>query len=77
MIPNCAASQNATVRNLLKLRLPWVIRQDGMLAIPKAGDQAHVRENHGALEVRLTKQDLAELDRAFPPPSGPQALEML
>jgi diketogulonate reductase-like aldo/keto reductase len=60
-----------------QVALAWVIRQDGVLAIPKAGDQAHVRENHGALEVRLTKQDLAELDRAFPPPSGPQALEML
>jgi len=37
----------------------------------------HVRENHGALDIRFSEQDLAELDLAFAPPDGPQPLEML
>jgi hypothetical protein len=36
-----------------------------------------VRQNHAALEVTLTEQDLRELDAAFPPPEGPKALEMI
>jgi hypothetical protein len=36
-----------------------------------------VRENYAALDIRLSEQDLAELDVAFPPPDGPKPLEML
>jgi diketogulonate reductase-like aldo/keto reductase len=47
------------------------------VAIPKAATQEHVRENSEALRVQLTDQDLAELDRAFPPPAEPRPLESL
>jgi diketogulonate reductase-like aldo/keto reductase len=57
--------------------LAWVLRQDGVIAIPKSGDPAHVRDNRAALDLTLTKEDLAALDRAFPPPAEPQPLEML
>jgi len=36
-----------------------------------------VRENRGALELRLDVQDLADLDREFPAPRGPTPLEMI
>jgi hypothetical protein len=36
-----------------------------------------VKENLGAVEVKLSPKTLADLDRAFPPPKGKQALEML
>jgi diketogulonate reductase-like aldo/keto reductase len=57
--------------------LAWVLRRDGMCAIPKASSPAHVRDNATALDVELTHEDLDALDRAFPPPSGPGPLEML
>jgi diketogulonate reductase-like aldo/keto reductase len=57
--------------------LAWVLRQDRVIAIPKAGTVAHVRENRGALDIALTAEDIKALDRAFPPPTGPQGLEML
>ena len=60
-----------------QVALAWVLQQDGVIAIPKAGSARHVRENRGALEARLTKQDMAELDRAFPLPTEPRPLEML
>jgi diketogulonate reductase-like aldo/keto reductase len=69
-----AARHNATAA---QVALAWLLRQSGIIAIPKASRPEHVRENHAALEIRLTRQDLAELDAAFPPPSGPQPLEML
>jgi diketogulonate reductase-like aldo/keto reductase len=60
-----------------QVALAWVLRLDGVTAIPKAGTPAHVAENRAALELRLTRQDLDELDRAFPPPAEERPLEML
>lgn len=60
-----------------QLALSWVLRQPGMLAIPKAATLSHVEENRKAAELRLAPDVLAELDRLFVPPSGPHALEML
>jgi diketogulonate reductase-like aldo/keto reductase len=60
-----------------QVALAWVLRQEGVVTIPKAGTPEHVRQNYGALEVRLTDEDLSELDTAFSPPRGPQPLEML
>jgi diketogulonate reductase-like aldo/keto reductase len=57
--------------------LAWLLRQDGMMVIPKASRQQHVRENLGALDLKLTDQDLADLDHAFPPPKGRTSLGML
>jgi diketogulonate reductase-like aldo/keto reductase len=60
-----------------QVALAWVLRQDGVTAIPKAGTPAHVDEDRGALDLRLSPDDLAELDRAFPPPRRKVPLEML
>ena len=60
-----------------QIALAWVLRQPGVMAIPKASTPAHVRENAAALAVRLTDDDLARLDRAFPPPRGARSLEMI
>ena len=60
-----------------QVALAWLLRRNGTMVIPKASRLEHVRENRGALEVRLTADDLAALDRAFPPPHGPTALGML
>jgi diketogulonate reductase-like aldo/keto reductase len=59
-----------------QVALAWVLRQDGVCAIPQSGKPEHVRENRGALDVRLTSRDLAGLDRAFPPPTRKQPLAM-
>jgi diketogulonate reductase-like aldo/keto reductase len=58
-----------------QIALAWVIRDDGVIAIPKAADQKHVRENRGAADIKLTKKDLEELDESFPPPEGKKPLE--
>jgi diketogulonate reductase-like aldo/keto reductase len=59
-----------------QLALAWLVRQDNVIAIPKSASPDHVRENFAALDVRLNKQDLAELDRAFQPPKRKMPLAM-
>jgi diketogulonate reductase-like aldo/keto reductase len=60
-----------------QVALAWVIRQRGVCAIPKAGSPAHVYENAAALGVRLSRDDLLELDLAFPPPVKARPRETL
>ena len=55
-----------------QVALAWLLQQDGPVIIPRAGTPAHVRENRAALDVHLTEQDLAQLARAFPAPTGPR-----
>ena len=60
-----------------RVALAWVLRFDSTIAIPKAGSAAHVRDNHAALDLRLSEDDLRALDQAFPPPNEGEPLEML
>jgi diketogulonate reductase-like aldo/keto reductase len=57
--------------------LAWTVRADGVVAVPKTATLEHLGANSAALGLVLTPDDLAQLDQAFPPPRGPQPLEML
>src|SRR4029453_7403278 len=58
-----------------QVALAWVMRDDGIIAIPKAGHVDRVRENSGALAITLTADDRQELDKAFAPPTHKRPLE--
>jgi diketogulonate reductase-like aldo/keto reductase len=60
-----------------QVALAWLLRQENMIVIPKASRLEHVRENHGALDLKLADEDLTALDRAFPSPKGRSPLDML
>jgi diketogulonate reductase-like aldo/keto reductase len=60
-----------------QIALAWVLRHGDMMVIPKATTLEHVRDNRAALDIRLTEQDLGELNRGFPPPKGKRPLELL
>jgi diketogulonate reductase-like aldo/keto reductase len=65
-LKNVAARYNAKPAQIALAR---VLRQDGVVAISKAVNVAHVRENYAALAIHLTREDLAAFDRAgFPRP---------
>jgi len=57
--------------------LAWLLAKDGVIVIPKTGRRERLKENLGALDIVLTADQAKELDRLFPPPAGPQPLEML
>ncbi|HEX2987275.1 MAG TPA: aldo/keto reductase [Chloroflexota bacterium] len=61
-----ASRHNATPA---QIALAWLLQQPNVAAIPKASNPEHVRENRAALDIKLTEEDLAEIDRAFPPQS--------
>jgi diketogulonate reductase-like aldo/keto reductase len=77
--------ENATLQKIAKRRqatpaqiaLAWVIRHQGVIAIPKAANEDHVRENAQSIRVRLTNEDLADLDREFPAPKSKKPLPVL
>ncbi|GBQ28044.1 aldo/keto reductase [Gluconacetobacter sacchari] len=60
-----------------QVALAWVLRQPGVLAIPKAGGVAHMRENAAAAELVLTAEDLEAIDRSIPPPRRKVPLAMI
>jgi len=71
-----------------QIALAWVLRAQGppppdgvavanVIAIPKASDKKHVRENAESAKIRLTKQDLQDLDDTFQPPQSKERLAML
>lgn len=60
-----------------QVALAWTMRHDKLVAIPKAGNVEHVRENRAAADLVMTQEVLAQLDAAFPRPSSRAPLEML
>jgi len=79
MLGNAALKEIAAAHKATpaQVALAWLIRQDGMIVIPKASSEPHVRENAAARGLKLTQEDLAALDRTFPPPRKARPLEML
>ena len=77
--------ENATLKKIAKrhgattsqIALAWVLCQPGVIAIPKASKEKHVRDNARSVQVKLTREDFAELDREFPPPKSKKSLSML
>lgn len=77
--------ENPTLKKIAKrhdaapaqIALAWVLREPDVIAIPKASSEKHVRDNARLIDIELTKSDLADLDRAFPPPEPKQPLPML
>jgi diketogulonate reductase-like aldo/keto reductase len=60
-----------------QVALAFILRQPGVIAIPKATRLEHVTENRAALDLELTPADWSALDKAFPPPRRKQPLEMI
>ena len=73
LLEDIAAAHNATPAHIA---IAWLLHQENVIAIPKAGTPEHVRENREAVEIELDDEDLATLDDVFPPPDDEMPLEM-
>jgi len=79
-LPRSGALKSVAVKHgasLFQVALAWLLRQTGVIAIPKAGTPEHVRDNHRALEIQLDQEDLQAIDAEFPPPRRKRPLEMI
>lgn len=79
MLANPGLGEVARRRNATpaQIALAWLLRQEGTIVIPKATRPEHVRENRGALDIHLTEEELAGLDRTFLPPKRRTPLGMV
>jgi diketogulonate reductase-like aldo/keto reductase len=71
-LKHVAARHDVTIE---QAALAWCVRNEGFITIPKSSNIGHVESNAAAADLVLTRQDLVELDDAFPPPIGPTELE--
>ena len=59
------------------MALAWVLRQEGVIAIPKAVTPEHVRLNASAANLVLDEHDLEAIDRVFGAPKRKHPLAMV
>jgi diketogulonate reductase-like aldo/keto reductase len=69
-----AEAHNATAR---QVALRFLVRQPSLFTIPKASKPDHAVENAGAGSLRLTEQEIARIDEAFPRGPRPRTLPVL
>ena len=74
VLEEIAAAHSATPR---QGALRFLTRRPSVFAIPKAARPDHVEDNAGAAGLRLTAQDLAVLEQAFPQGRKPRELPTL
>ena len=60
-----------------QLALAWLLRQPGVMAIPKAGGLQHLRDNLVAASTTLDAAACAAIDAIFPAPRRKQQLAMI
>ncbi|MBD1835200.1 aldo/keto reductase [Cyanobacteria bacterium FACHB-472] len=76
---------NATLKTIAQERevtaaqvaIAWLLHQENVIVIPKSSRIDHVEQNYTALDLKLSAEELATLDAAFPAPTKPVSLEML
>jgi diketogulonate reductase-like aldo/keto reductase len=75
--PTLAAIGAARGVSASQVALAWVLAQPGVLAIPKAGREAHLRENVAAAALTLSAEECARLEARFPAPGRKRPLAMI
>jgi len=63
VLEEVASEHSATPR---QVALRFLTRRPSVFAIPKAAQSGHVEDNAGAGALRLTEDDIARLEQAFP-----------
>ena len=74
VLEEVASEHSATPR---QVALRFLTRRPSVLAIPKAAQSGHVEDNAGAAALRLTEDDIARLEQAFPLGRKPRELPTL
>ena len=71
VLQEVADAHGATPR---QVALAFLVRRPPLFAIPKASDPRHVEDNAGAGELRLTPEEIARIEQAFPLGRRPRSL---
>lgn len=49
-----------------QVAMNWILRQEGIVTIPKAASIQHINDNLRALDWELEEADLAKIEKSFP-----------
>lgn len=60
-----------------QVAISWLLHQENVIVIPKSSRIEHIEQNYAALNLKLSADEFATLDAAFPPPTKPTPLAML
>lgn len=60
-----------------QVAIAWTLRRQGVVSIPKASREEHLRANAACATLGLDPRALEALDRAFPPPNRRRPLEVI
>jgi diketogulonate reductase-like aldo/keto reductase len=60
-----------------QVALAWVLRNDNVIAIPKASSREHVLANRAAADIHLDRAALELLEQSFPAPRRKRSLDMI
>jgi diketogulonate reductase-like aldo/keto reductase len=60
--------------NAAQVGLAWLLTRPGVIVIPKTSSLRHLRDNAAAVSLKLDADDLALIERRWPPPSRKQRL---
>ncbi|HWS19944.1 MAG TPA: aldo/keto reductase [Nitrososphaera sp.] len=75
VLAEIAKTHNRSVR---QVALNFLTLHSNLFTIPKAGNPDHIQENSDAVgDWKLTDEDIAAIDRAFPLPRPDKPLEMI
>ena len=69
-----ASAHHITVTQLL---LAFVLHKENTIAIPRSGKAAHIQANADAGKIRLSEEELLEMDQAFPAPDHKSCLDIV
>lgn len=79
-LAGCAAVQNAAAAHGVspwQVLLAFLLTRPGVYPIPRSSRAEHTLDNAAALELRLSAEELAALDAAFPAPTRRTPLDIV
>jgi diketogulonate reductase-like aldo/keto reductase len=74
VLAEIASAHDATSR---QVALSFLTRRPSVFTIPKAATTAHAVDNASALHLKLSADDIARIEKAFPRGEAPRSLPML
>ena len=79
ILTNAALAKIATKHGVTPaaIGIAWTMRHGHVISIPNTSSLERLRQNTRAAEVAFDAEDIAALDKAFPPPRGAAPLAML
>ncbi|MEL6555463.1 MAG: aldo/keto reductase [Cyanobacteria bacterium J06621_11] len=79
LLNNEVLKQLAKVKGVTaaQIAITWLLHQENIAVIPKSSRIEHIEQNYAALEIKLSAEELAALEDAFPAPNRSIPLQIL